>query len=112
MAFLQQQFDSYLIYSRSGPDGVGPWTGGYRAMVNCFKANTYVGGMRFLAESVPLPTNTGTASSIELHYPLSRFNDIVTILRYEKPLYLFFYTDSLVGMLSTTSEPIGEQEPA
>ncbi|MFE2757052.1 hypothetical protein ACFXGA_34160 [Actinosynnema sp. NPDC059335] len=110
MALFQKSFDSYLVYYRCGPDGVGPWAGGYRALVNCYAANSYVGGLRFLAEGVALPANTGGPNSIELHYPVSALSDILGILRYEKPLRLDFHDDTLVGVLSTTAEPIGEQE--
>jgi hypothetical protein len=107
MAQLQQQFDSYLIYYRSLPDGVP----GTRVIVNCWKANTYVGALQFALDGTPLPANTGSASSIQLNFPLSRFNDLITILRYESPLYLYLSTDSLVGIVSTAAEPIGEEEP-
>ena len=107
MAQLEQQFDEYLIYYRSGAEPAKP-----RVFINFFKANSYVGGLRFLADGLALPTNTGTANSIELNYSLSQFNDLITILRYEKPLYLYLSTDTHVGMVSTAAEPIGEEEPA
>ncbi|MEU4739772.1 hypothetical protein AB0G02_04800 [Actinosynnema sp. NPDC023658] len=110
MALIQKSFDSYLIYYRSGPDAAGPWAGGYRVMINCYSSNSYVGGFRFLADGLPLPANTGTSSSIELHFHLAQLRDILAILQYEKPLHLNFYDDTLVGILSTTTEPVGEQE--
>ena len=110
MALIQKSFDSYVINYRCGPDASVPWTGGYRVMINCFLANSYVGGFRFLAEDVTLPSNTATASSIELHFHLSQLRDVLTILQYEKPLFLYCYDDTLVGILGTASEPIGEQE--
>ena len=105
MALIQKSFDSYLIYYRSGPGTSEP-----RAFINFFQANSYVGGVRFIAEGIPLPANAGTPSSIEIYYSLPQFNDVVGILRYEKPLWLLFDSGTLVGYLSTSAEPIGEQE--
>ena len=49
--------------------------------------------------------------TLNFHYPISRFNDIVNILRYEKPLYLLMITHSWSGGLVTDElEPVGEQE--
>jgi len=46
-----------------------------------------------------------------IHYPLSRFNDVINILREEKPLYLFLNLDNKIGTLATTEiEPAGEEE--
>jgi len=49
---------------------------------------------------------------ITIRYHIDRFNDIINILRYEKPLKIYIDTESLIGGISTgTSEPVGEQEP-
>ena len=41
---------------------------------------------------------------------MSRFDDVITILRYEKPLYLLMTRD-LIGWIGTSDlEPVGEQE--
>ena len=48
---------------------------------------------------------------ITIRYHIDRFNDIINILRYEKPLKIYLDTESLIGGISTgTSEPVGEQE--
>ena len=49
---------------------------------------------------------------INLNYHISQFNDIISILRYEKkPLYLFLLEeDSRKGGLSTTKELVEEQK--
>lgn len=42
---------------------------------------------------------------------MSRFNDIVGILRQEKPLYLFLNLSNLIGIVATSDlEPVGEEE--
>jgi hypothetical protein len=46
-----------------------------------------------------------------IHYPLGRFDHIIGILRYEKPLYLFLNLDNLIGHVATSElEPTGEEE--
>jgi len=53
----------------------------------------------------------GLAHKINLHYPISQFNDIISILRYDnKPFYLFLETDSLKGGLLTTGETFEEEK--
>ena len=54
----------------------------------------------------------GPVWKIKLHYPISQFNDIISILRYyeKKNLYLFIETDSLKGGISTTKELVEEKE--
>ena len=46
-----------------------------------------------------------------LHFPISKFNDVITMLREEKPLYLFLNEDNGVGIIATQDfEPVGEEE--
>lgn len=53
----------------------------------------------------------GSVWKMNLHYPLSQFNNIISILRYEKkPLYLFLDEDSLKGGISTTVELISKEK--
>ena len=53
----------------------------------------------------------GSANKITLHYPISQFNDIISILRYDNgPFYLFLEKDSLKGGISTTKELVEEKE--
>lgn len=48
--------------------------------------------------------------NIVLHYHISRFNDIINILRYEKPLYIYIETDNWGRGILTDPEGIGEEE--
>ena len=44
---------------------------------------------------------------------ISRFNDIINILRYEKPLFIYINSQNLAGGIWTkegTYEPVGEEE--
>jgi hypothetical protein len=49
---------------------------------------------------------------VSIHYPIAYFNDIISLLRYEKPISLFLNDADLIGGLTSagTGEPVGEQE--
>ena len=103
MPTVQANFDSYRIWYYSGHP--------YEALIYCYKAGAFVGRMVFFSESAAVPPNSNAGGTPSIHYKLSRFDDVVTILRYEKPLYLFLNLDNLIGTLATNDlEPAGEEE--
>jgi hypothetical protein len=69
-----------------------------------------IGRIIFFKDNVPLPPNVNLGYGPEIHFPLSRYNEIVSTLRQEKPLYLWFDTSTLVGSVATEKEPVGEEE--
>jgi len=70
-----------------------------------------VGRIIFFKDDVTIPDNANYSSGPSIHYALSRFNDIVGILRQEKPLYLFLNLSNLIGIVATSDlEPVGEEE--
>ncbi len=70
-------------------------------------------GYIYFTEKLPTSKNyINSEGKITLRYHIDRFNDIVNILRYEKPLKIYLDTESLIGGISTGDfEPVGEQEP-
>jgi hypothetical protein len=109
MSSLTKSFDFYTIfyYARKSTD-----TTAYIANIACYKASASVGTILFHPDGSTLPANTINADgTIGLHYEMKRFNDIITILRYEKPLQIWVDTGSGAGCILTDgSEPVGEQE--
>jgi len=102
MATIQTDFDSYKIWYNSGHP--------YEAHIYVYKAGKYVGRIVFFKDGAAIPPNAGYPEP-SIHYPLSRFNDVVNILRQEKPLYLFLNLDNKIGHLATSElEPAGEEE--
>jgi hypothetical protein len=81
------------------------------AAINCNNVNQYVGTLWFV-DTYPIPfQNALSKDGIVIYYNTSHFNDIIGILRYEKPLRLELDTDKLEGSIVTYSyEPVGEQE--
>ncbi|MBA7497814.1 hypothetical protein ES704_00546 [subsurface metagenome] len=53
----------------------------------------------------------GPIWKMNIHYPISQFNDIMSLLHYyeKKPLYFLLEKDSLKRGLSTTEEPVKEK---
>ncbi|MEC4684310.1 MAG: hypothetical protein VST71_01065 [Nitrospirota bacterium] len=103
MATVRKDFDSYKVWYYSGHP--------YEALIYCYQGGHYVGRVVFFKEASPIPPNANYSSGPSIHYPLSRFNDIISILRYEKPLYLFLNLDNLIGIIATAQqEPVGEEE--
>ena len=103
MATVQKNFDAYKIWYYSGHP--------YEALVYCYQTGAYVGRIVFFKDGASIPPNANFASGPSIHYPLSRFNDVITMLRHEKPLYLFLNLDNLIGTVATNDlEPTGEEE--
>jgi len=90
MEQISKPFDSYIISYVSGYP--------HDCVVNCFNGDTYAGRMIF--NEAP-----------SLHYYSRHYENIVTILRYEKPLMLFYMpTSKTGGIITSEREPVGEQE--
>ncbi|MGA2489596.1 MAG: hypothetical protein ABSF99_05335 [Anaerolineales bacterium] len=109
MPTIQKYFTHYVVYYISGSS---PTIGlAQDAEIDCFTENDGRAGIiYFYPDSVPLPENHYTVNGIYLHYRLSRFADVMTMLKEEKPLYLYFDTTKKFGYVGTNSEPVGEQE--
>jgi hypothetical protein len=84
------------------------------ADIVCYNANgnNRVGLIRFFKDQSIMPANQlGSDGTITLYYEMSRYNDVVTTLRYEKPLYLAVNTKTGFGYLGCGElEPVGEEE--
>jgi hypothetical protein len=113
---ITNPFTHYQVYYISGHSSA---TGNQQvAEIDCFlQRETPVGHevvrkgiIYFLPDHVTLPSNINTINGIYLYYRSSRFNDVMTLLKEEKPLFLSLNTVSLVGHVGTGIEPVGEQE--
>ena len=108
MAQLTKGFDSYQVFYYSGPTQ-------FTAVIQVYALGVFNGRIGFYPNAGPIVPNTtisplGTAVPA-INYPISQFGDIMGMLRYEKPLYIFYDTVSLVGFVGTSQmEPVGEQE--
>jgi hypothetical protein len=84
-------------------------------VIYCTNENVRVGTLIFHPDTANLPDNRiirhATHKHIQLHFHISRFNDIYQILIHEKPLYIHFSEDSKDGWIGTSElEPLGLEE--
>jgi hypothetical protein len=73
---------------------------------------TYIGQLIFHPDGQALPPDANPGGQPNLHYHLENFENVIDMLRNEKPMYLL-YSGSGGGNengIKTTKEPIGEAE--
>lgn len=104
MAIIIKNFDSYGMEYWSFQDDHA------NASIRCNDGTLMVGYLKF-EDFYPLSHNSYTNNVIRMHFHISYFNDVITLLRYEKPLQLWFDDVKNGGRIQTIShEPVGEQE--
>ncbi len=96
-----KEFNNYVLYHENDPDSKIKMT------IHCFYDDVTVGYIRFHEGKVPAPVMM-QGGSIEIHFPADRMFEIVTTIRYEKPL--FISATGKKSIISTVKEPVGEQE--
>lgn len=72
----------------------------------------FIGQLIFKANGSVLPADTMTNNDISLYYHLDDLNNIIDLLRNEKPMYLLYSGsgDGFENGIKTTSEAVGEAE--
>lgn len=110
MAIYNNRFDSYQLFLNTEPFA-------YKAEINLFSGGVFTGRIVFYADGTTSITNqefqpAGANYKVPmLAYPLSRMAEILTFLRYEKPLFISLDTVSNRAYLATVErETVGEQE--
>jgi hypothetical protein len=104
---LMPNFDAYQLTYYSDYDD--------EALIQLFQGDDVVGQVHFVKEGQPLRNMVGDQGHIHITFPISRFDHVMTILLYEKPLYIDITQPShqreAVGIIGTASkEPVGEHE--
>jgi hypothetical protein len=100
-------FDSYQLTYYSDYDD--------QALIQLFQEDELIGQIHFVKDGQPLRNMVGEQGHVHLTFSLSRFDHIMQILLYEKPLFVDVTQPShqrgAVGIIGTASkEPVGEQE--
>ncbi len=75
-------------------------------------AGKSIGQLIFHPDGSALPADNAPGGQANLHYHLENFENVIDLLRNEKPMYLL-YSGSGPGFengIKTTAEPIGEGE--
>ena len=102
MSFKQSAFTKYSISYNTHQL--------FEAVIVVYSDKGIVGEISFVKNSEVVPTPQILSQSIHIYYAISRFNDIINILREEKPLELMADTDAKFGAILSSSEPVGEEE--
>lgn len=123
---IVKQFNRYAIEIRSINEESHPDLEVFSRpdfMIYLLDGATHVGSI-FFDEKFPVKPNKWTGSRIVLHFHLSLFDNIIKVLRYEKPLYVWVNDseplNNLLGGIRTfpedehpersPTEPVGEEE--
>jgi len=86
-------------------DGADP-----AAVINVYEsaAGRAVGRIHFHEPGEEVPSNAVSNGIPTLHYSLTRFRDVIDLLREEKPLYLWVRDDDLGGIASAELDSNGD----
>ena len=101
---MHNEFNSYRIYYQTTPRY------NWQARVYLYNDREFAGAIYFMKDGNCLPGNTVHSGCPRLHFHASKFNDIMNMMRHESPLYISLVPENGIGTLSTTDEPIGEEE--
>jgi len=63
-----------------------------------------------MKEDENIPANTEISQIPRLHFPSRKFEEIMNVLRHEDPLFITLIPSNGIGTISTSNEPIGEEE--
>jgi hypothetical protein len=108
MAIYTNGFDAYQAFYYSGSLQ-------FQAVIQVYNAGVFNGRIGFYPDAGPVVPNgeiqpTGIKVPA-INYPISRFESVMGMLRFEKPLYIYLDTSTGGGFLGTSQlEPVGEQE--
>lgn len=108
MATFSNNFDAYQVFYYSGPTQL-------QAVIQVYAAGVFNGRIGFYPDAGPVVPNgliNPTGPQVPaINYALSRFPAVMDMLRFEKPLYIFFDSTSGIGFVGAAQiEPVGEQE--
>ena len=101
---MTNEFDSYRLYYHSAPQY------SWQSRLYLYNNGGFVGSIFFMKEGVSIPANIEVGGYPRLHFPAGKFEEIMNVLRHDKPLYIGLVPSNGIGTISTSSEPIGEEE--
>lgn len=77
-----------------------------RAELQLMNRSTVLGWVRFHDQGTPFPADSQIEGKIIMNLPLTMFENVVDVLRNEKPVHFYFSFDH--ALLDTSREPVGE----
>ena len=101
---MTNEFDAYRLYYNSAPQYH------WQSRLYLYNGGAYIGSVFFMKDGVNIPENIEISGRPRLHFPAVKFEEIMNILRHEKPLYITLVPSNGIGTISTSNEPVGEEE--
>jgi hypothetical protein len=98
------EFNLYRVYYYSAPQY------NYDARIDLYMSGAAVGTLLFMKTGQPIPANSISGGIPRLHYSSAHLPAMLILLREEKPLFLNLNEANGIGTISTSDEPVGEQE--
>jgi hypothetical protein len=102
---MATEVKEYHILFYGGPDGYQT----NRAQIQLSGANgKTLAWIRFNDPGMTFENDYQASGIIRMHLPSAMFQNVLDVLRNEKPVYIYFAQNR--GFLSTSKEPVGEGE--
>lgn len=107
---MQEEVKKYGIFVNGGPTGYG----NNRAQIFLSGDKGQIAWVRFHDPGMTFPKDdlyrSKDSEIIKIHLPTSMFQNVLDILRNEKPVYVEYSESTSSAMLSFYSEEVGEGE--
>jgi hypothetical protein len=81
---------------------------GSRAQIALYDGTNVIGYVRFHDPAMTFPDDSQLGGRIYMHLPSSMFENVLDVLRNEKPINYYFASSR--AFLGTSTEPVGEAE--
>ena len=81
---------------------------GNRALIQLMDGKNVLGWVRFHDPGMPFPNDSDSGGRIIMHLPSAMFENVLNVLRNEKPINYYFASGR--AFLGTSTEPVGEGE--
>lgn len=110
MKVIDREIDQYWIHIQSG--GSSSKTIYPHALIRCYSGEDLVMQANFFEDGKKFPDNHYDKRNklVYLRYPLSMYQNILDLLRNEKPIYFRYTIELKQGFIRTGKEPVGEGE--
>jgi len=110
MANVFVEITTYKVFMYGGPNG----NGGADAAISLGIPEGWA-FMRFFPEGYDIPANSKVTHAsgkpiYYIHYRSDQLENCIDLLRNEKPMYFFFNDTSKAAYITTSNEPVGEDE--
>jgi hypothetical protein len=102
---MTTEITDYHILFYGGPEGYQT----NRAQISLYGADGKTAAfVRFNDPAMAFENDVESGGIIRMHLPSTMFENVLDVLRNEKPVYIYFAQGR--GFLSTSKEPVGEAE--